>query len=429
MNTLQTDELSRIQVLILAGGQGERLLPLTRLRAKAAVPFGGAFRLIDFTLTNCLNSGLRDVSLLTQYLHEDLHSYIRQAWSEFWTRSGEKRSPLVCLPPVSGKRYRGTADAVLQNIPVISPKKPQHVLILAGDHVYRTDYRNLLRKHIDTDADLTISTIEHPVADATEFGVVEVDNDLKVTGFSEKPSRPRSLPQRPNTALVSMGIYVFKMEALVAALQQNCSDGAGNDFGRDIIPSFLKTARVSACNFHDQASNAPGYWRDIGTVDSYHAASMDLIRSDSSFDPNRDRDHSNSICQRRLTGNTWLTTRMDIMSSVNARLTDTVISDGVRVEGDAEVEDSVLLPGARVSKGARLRRVIVEEGVHVPEGFAAGWDLASDSKLYTITPGGIVVLSATPRLIAPKPLRFNSDNKATTLRGVRRDSKGDCWIR
>jgi glucose-1-phosphate adenylyltransferase len=410
MNARESNELPRTQALILAGGQGERLFPLTRLRAKAAVPFGGAFRIIDFTLSNCLKSGLTDVALLTQHLHEDLQSYIWQGWSEFWIRSGE-RQPLVCLPPVSGKRYRGTADAVFQNIPVISPKEPQHVLILSGDHVYRMDYRELLRKHVEADADLTISVIDYPLEDATELGVVEVDEDLKVTGFSEKPSQPRSLPQRPGTALVNMGIYIFKMQTLVEALHKNCSHGFGYDFGHHIIPSLIGCARIYAYNFREEASKAPCYWRDIGTIDSYYAASMDLLRPDPPFDLNGNKD-CEVIYRPGPTGNTSPLTKLAAGLSADARLSQLVISDGVRIEGDAEVESSILLPGARVAKGVRLRRVIVGENVQIPEGLTVGWNLESDRKRHKVTPSGIVVISETPHLMKPPPFRFNREGTA-----------------
>ena len=227
MITTATAGLPRTQALILAGGRGERLFPLTALRPKPAIPFGGVFRIVDFTLSNCLNSKVSRVALLTQYRHDELHSYIRNFWSEVWSARRQGADPLICLPPTSGKRYRGTADAVFQNVSIIESGRGENVLILSGDHVYRMDYRELLARHVETNADVTIATVEHPLKDAAHFGVVEVEEDFRVTGFEEKPAAPLGMPLRPHMALISMGVYVFKRDVLVRSLVEHCDRAFG----------------------------------------------------------------------------------------------------------------------------------------------------------------------------------------------------------
>jgi glucose-1-phosphate adenylyltransferase len=280
---IATAVIPNVHALIMAGGQGERLYPLTASRPKPAVPFGGVFRIVDFTLSNCLNSGLSRVSLLTQYKHEELQTYIQQSWSGLWNEM--TREPLVCLPPGEGNRYRGTADAVFQNIAALRHRGPEFVLILSSDQVYHMDYRELLRYHAETDADMTIATVEHSLAAAKHFGVVEVGSEQRVVGFQEKPSKPRSAPSRPAGALISMGVYAFKREVLMRALSESCGQEKGYDFGHHIIPSLIGSAHIRAYDFRDKAKDIPCYWRDIGTLDSYYEANMDLVRSGTAFDP------------------------------------------------------------------------------------------------------------------------------------------------
>ncbi len=355
------------QALILAGGRGERLFPLTALRPKPAIPFGGVFRIVDFTLSNCLNSGLSQVALLTQYRYDDLHAYIRNRWCDLWSASRPGGRPLICLPPTSGKRYRGTADAVFQNLPMIESDRSANVLILSGDHVYEMDYRELLAQHVETDADVTIAAVEHPLREASHFGVVDVDAEFRVTGFQEKPQNPRGMPFRPSTALISMGVYAFKRDVLVRSLVANCEGGFAYDFGHHIIPSLIGSARVYAFDFRDEIKNAPRYWRDIGTIDSYYEANMDFARQ----------------CPGAIVCG-------------SAVVSQSVLSPGVRIEEGASVENSVLLPGVHVGRGARLRGAIVEEGVQIPADFEAGWNIERDRRHYTVSAKGVVVVHETP---------------------------------
>jgi glucose-1-phosphate adenylyltransferase len=392
MNTTSTTGLPRTQALILAGGRGERLSPLTVSRPKPALPFGGIFRIVDFTLLNCLKSKLSQVALLTQYRHDELRGYIRQGWGDRWNVPGNSTQSLICLPPASGKRYRGTADAVFQNLSIIQSNRSEYVLILSGDHVYQMDYRELLAQHLETNADVTIATIEHPLKDAAHFGVVEVDRAFRAIGFQEKPLAPRALPGRRNMALISMGVYAFKTDVLVRSLVENCDRAFGYDFGHHVIPSLIDSARVYAYDFRDEVKDSPRYWRDIGTIDSYYDASMDLVRSEPPFNPYlKDGWHPRPT----------LSVRTGARVCGGAQVLQSVLSPGVCVDQDSSVEESVLMPGVRVGKGVRLRRAIIEEGVQIPPDFRAGWDAEHDRKHHTVSPSGVVVVSETPKMAKP----------------------------
>jgi glucose-1-phosphate adenylyltransferase len=382
------------------------------------------FRIIDFTLSNCLYSGLERVSLATQYRHEELHRYIRDGWSELWNNTEQKdRRPLTLLPPTSGKRYRGTADAVFQNSELFEANSAEFVLILSGDHIYHMDYRSFLRQHAEMDADLTIATVEYPVSDASHFGVVEVDQNFKVTCFEEKPANPRPLPSRPSMALVSMGIYVFKKNVLLESLRHFCETGQACDFGHDIIPSLIHARRTYAYDFRDEVEDCPRYWRDIGTLDGYYAASMDLVQPDAPFDPYAN-DGWPAQPTRHPTFNGHTETKLSSGIETDCDVTRSVLSPGVHLEDGVTVADSVLMPGVRIGKGARLRRAIVEEGVHVPAGFQAGFDLDHDRTHYTVTEGGVVVVSRNPTSSRPAILDFASRGAGNT-RPARTRERGD----
>jgi glucose-1-phosphate adenylyltransferase len=389
---------SQVSAFILAGGQGERLHPLTLSRPKPAVSFGGMFRIIDFTLFNCMHSGLRKVSLLTQYKYEELHRYIREDWWDLWSHRPDCREPLVCLPPASGKRYRGTADAVFQNVNLVEADT-DYVLILSGDHIYEMDYRNLLSQHIETNADLTVAAVEYPLREASHFGVLQVDETSRVAGFDEKPAIPRPLTSNPSMALVNMGVYVFKKSILLGALDVVCGSGQGFDFGHHIIPALIHSVRTYAYDFRDGTQGIPRYWRDIGTIDAYYAASMEVLQAESPFDPYVD-------C-------VWPSRAPRI--NTRAQVGRSVVSPGVVVEENAAVYDSVLMPGARVGAGAQLRRVIVEEGVHVPAGFCAGFDAEHDRNHQTVSEKGVVVIAHAPPGSVSRRRVFNIPFNGVTL--------------
>jgi glucose-1-phosphate adenylyltransferase len=387
MNYIRSVQIPKTSAVILAGGEGQRLLPLTAFRPKPSMPFGGVFRIIDFTLANCLQSGVAEVAVLTQYRREELHSHILRCWSDRWPDSGRQ---LISRPPANGKCYRGTADAVFQNLPVIHLRRPECVLILSGDHIYNMNYADLLRRHVETGADLTIGVLEHPIEKASEFGVLEVDGDLKVIGFTEKPKTPIPMPQRPNKALISMGVYVFRLEILDEALREHCDRCSGYDFGRNIIPPLVRSARVHAYDFRDEKSMAPAYWRDIGTIDSYYEANMDLVGPTPAFSP----DDLPALEPLKL--RFALNAESAPLQSVQS-----VLSPGVRIGAGAHIQSSVLMAGVRVEKDAKIRKAIVAEGVRIPSGFHIGWDIEQDRKQYPVSSGGVVVVNASPKAVSP----------------------------
>ena len=264
-------------VIILAGGVGERLYPLTKERAKPAVYFGGPYRIIDFTLSNCINSGFRRIFIATQYKSLSLNRHIRMGWNVFAEELGEF---IEILPPqkrVGEHWYLGTADAVYQNLYSITRENPKHVIVLSGDHVYKMDYAKMLRAHRERGAAATIACLEVPLEEGSRFGIVQIDGTERVTGFQEKPRQPRRFPGSPDVALGSMGVYIFEADELYRALEADAARQTNHDFGKDILPAMIKDAPVFAYRFHDENKKAAKYWRDIGTLDAYYEANMDLV--------------------------------------------------------------------------------------------------------------------------------------------------------
>ena len=390
--------------MVLAGGQGERLYPLTRDRAKPAVFFGGTYRIIDFTLSNCANSGLRRIYLLTQYRSLSLDRHLRLAWSVF---NAELDEYVYTVPPQQRMRnqfYQGTADAIFQNIYTLQMEKPQYVVILAGDHVYKMDYGQLLRFHVDKQADLTIACVPVPTAQAMSLGVAEVRDDGRMVGFEEKPHEPKTIPADPEMALCSMGVYVFTTEVLVRAVIEDARQDTEHDFGRNVIPNLVNTSRVFCYDFRDPQTGAPAYWRDIGSLDSYYEANMDLIAVEPKFNLYDQqwpvRTHMPQ-CPPAKTVLSALNPNAGVIDSLvsagciisGGRVVRSVLSSQVRVERDAEVADSILFPGVRVGEGARLRRTIVDRDVDIPAGACFGHDAEEDRRRVTVTPGGVAVVS------------------------------------
>ena len=395
MSFLQNDRLlSETPVLILAGGIGDRLFPLTVSRPKPLLPLG-LFRVIDFTLLNCRNSGLSQETVLTQYCHEQLAEYIRENWQ------GEIR----CVPPANGMRYRGTADAVFQNLTLLRERNARHVLILSADQLYRMDYRKLLHRHVETNADVTISATRVPLDRARAFGVLEVDKNSRVTGFQEKPHAPHPLPQQPDCALASMGVYVFRMQTLMESLHANCGRGK-YDFGHDVLPWLLNSAGIYAHDFHDEVLGAPSYWRDIGSIDAYYQASMDLAR------PNPPSD----LRAFGLPGRAAAAPSV-VGVSRNARVRRTMVCRGVCIEDNADVEDCVLMPGVHVGRGAKLRRAIIDQGVNVMPGLTVGWEVDSDHERFVVSPGGVAVVVGTAGLPTPRAFSFPAAESRTYPEG------------
>ncbi len=397
--------------IVLAGGRGTRLEPLTRDRAKPAVPFGGIYRIIDFTLSNCINSDLRKILVLTQYKAVSLVRHIDQGW-KFLCR--ELDEYIEVIPPqqrITDNWYQGTADAIYQNIYTIEKASPRDTLILAGDHIYKMNYAEMLAFHRESEADLTIACLPVPRLEASEFGVMQIDGNDRVLGFVEKPSDPPPMPGHPELALASMGIYVFKTDVMFELLFQNAArkEKSGHDFGRDIIPRMLEDkSRIFAYPFRDKnrrdVESGPAYWRDVGTTDAYFQTSMDLISVDPILNL-YDRDWPIHTYQppfpppkfvhdapgrKGLSLNT-IVCQGSIISGGEVR--HSILSPNVRINSFALVEESLLFDGVNVGRNARVRRAIIDKEVHVPAGVTIGYDAELDrARGLTVTETGITVV-------------------------------------
>ena len=409
-------------VLILAGGKGSRLEPLSRDRAKPAVPFGGCYRIIDFALSNCLNSGLRRALVLTQYKAASLDRHINQGW-RFLSR--ELDEWVDVLPPqqrLSEEWYQGTADAVYQNIYTIEQSRPDVVLILSGDHIYKMDYAALIADHLAAGAAATVGCLPVPLEEGKAFGVMGIDEDRRVVEFAEKPDEPAPMPGRPDTCLASMGIYAFDAAFLFEELCRDATvPGSSHDFGKDVLPDVIGRAHVRAYPFGDRgrgaAGSGTGYWRDVGTLDALYEANMDLVRvspnlnlyeSDWPIRTYRENhpppkfvfaDESpgggDGAPRAGLALDSLVCTGCIISGG---RVERSVLSPGVRVNSYARVSDSVLLDGVSVGRRAVVRRAILDKGVTVPEGASVGVDHDADrARGFTVTEGGLTVLGKFDR--------------------------------
>jgi glucose-1-phosphate adenylyltransferase len=397
--------LDEALVIVLAGGVGERLHPLTQDRAKPAVYFGGPYRIIDFVLSNCINSGLRRVFIATQYKSLSLNRHIRMGWSIVSEELGEF---IEILPPqkrVGENWYLGTADAVYQNFYSITRENPRQVIVLAGDHVYKMDYARMLRFHHERGAAVTIATIETPVEESYRFGIVQVDEADQVIGFQEKPKNPIPVPGSPHLALASMGIYVFEAGALMRALEADAGRNTTHDFGKDIIPALIGQSRVLSYRFYDENKKAAKYWRDIGTLDAYFEANMDLVQVNPEFnlyDPEWPlRTYQPQAPPAKFVfaeeGRRCGQALDSIISPgcivSGSRISGSVLCPNVRVHSFCTIEQSILMPGVRVGRHARLRRAIVDRDVFIPRGALIGFNPEEDRRRHTVTEQGIVVVT------------------------------------
>jgi len=397
--------LKDVAAILLAGGQGERLYPLTRERAKPAVPFGGPYRLIDFTLSNCINSGLRKIFIATQYKAQSLNRHVRMGWNVVNRELGEF---IEIQPPqkrMGEHWYLGTADAVWQNLYALEREQARWAIVLAGDHIYKMDYGRMLDVHITRGARLTVGAIEVPLSEAGRFGILEVDTDTRVIGFREKPEVPPAVPWSPGACLASMGIYIFDVDVLTQALRRDAETDSSHDFGRDIVPGLVASGeRVFAYLFWDENKKEAQYWRDVGTLDAYFEASMDLVNVDPVFnlyDPDWPLrtyqpqlppakfvfDHDG----RRGVATDSIVSMGCIVSGGEVRRS--ILCPDVRVHSYSRVEDSILLPGAKVGRHARVRRAIIDRGVELPKGAVVGYDPAEDRRRHTVSEGGVVVVT------------------------------------
>lgn len=399
-----------VLTLILAGGKGTRLEPLTRDRAKPAVPFGGLYRIVDFTLSNCINSGLRRVLVLTQYKARSLDRHIQAGWDFLSRELGEYVEVLPPQQRIDEHWYKGTADAIYQNIYSIEKEDPRYVLILAGDHIYKMDYGDMIRTHLDRGADLTIGCIPVPVRDGSHFGVMHVDAQERVIRFLEKPAAPPSLPDAPDFCLASMGIYVFTARPMYELLCQDATRAdSDHDFGKNIIPGVLESHKIYAYRFRDKNRKAVPYWRDVGTLDAYYQANMDLIDVDPvlnlydrewpirTFQPQlpppkfvfseqgggnsrRGEAHDSMVCQGC------------IVSGGHVRRS--ILSPNVRINSYAVVDSSILFDGVDVGRHCRVRKAIIDKDVKIPPNTTVGYDLDHDRhRGFQVTEQGVVVIA------------------------------------
>jgi glucose-1-phosphate adenylyltransferase len=401
--------MENVLAILLAGGAGERLFPLTKDTAKPAVPFGGAYRIIDFTLSNCINSDVRRILILTQYKSLELIRHVRDGWNIFSAELGEYIEVLPPMKRVSEDWYQGTADAVFQNHPSIEAEAPDQTLIVAGDHIYKMNYRDMMDWHREQNAGITIATIQVKPEEAERFGIAEIDADFRIVGFEEKPGHGNPKRSRFDSAMVSasMGIYIFETDVLLRALHEDAQDpDSTHDFGRDVIPRLLGRERVVAYDFRDINAKLVRYWRDVGTLDSYYAANMDLVDVVPEFNlydvrwPIRTK-----VTQQPPAKFVFAQEgrRMGIAldSIVSAgviisggRVVHSVLSPGVRVNSYCEVEDSILMPGVEIGRYSHVRGAIINTGVKIPDSQEIGINLEADrQKGYHITEGGIVVVA------------------------------------
>jgi glucose-1-phosphate adenylyltransferase len=378
-------------VMILCGGKGERLYPLTRDRAKPSVPFLGAYRIIDFSLSNALNSGLRKIALVTQYKSLSLERHIVNGWNIFHAESGDFILSIPAQGRVSDRWYEGTADAVFQNIYTIQQESPDYVLVLSGDHIYKADYRKLLMFSSKTEADAAIMTRIIPTAAASRFGVIGVDEDRRIIEFVEKPKKPFPTPWDSAKSLISMGVYLFKTPILIRALLKDARQAtSSHDFGRDIIPSLIADNRTFAYLFDD-------YWEDIGTIDAYWDANMAFLAADA---PSILQDPAWPVRTYKPQYPPAFVDGGGIRNSIlcsGAVLTEcaienSIISAGVRVAEKAEIRDSILFEGVAVGRGARVRKAIIDKFSVVPEKFEIGFDPDADARNFKISKGGVRVV-------------------------------------
>ena len=392
--------------IILAGGEGSRLQPLTKFRAKPSVPFGGKYRVIDFTLTNCLHSGLRRVLVLTQYKSHSLQKHLRDGWSIFNPELGEYITPVPAQMRHGNQWYQGTADAIYQNSYILERSDAELTIILSGDHIYRMDYEAMLATHKHLGADVTVACMKVPLEDANQFGIMTTDHSQKIVNFEEKPVSVRACKNDPDHALASMGIYVFSTKLLIKVLEEDSKDeSSSHDFGKDILPNLIQTHQVYGHHFGETIGRVTpdNYWRDVGTIESYYQANMDLLKSVPPLDLYQDdwpiRSYQSQTPPARavpgVSGNEGIFINSILSGGTiisGANVAHSVLSQNVFINDGSMIENSVIFDNVKIGKHVKLNKCIVDKHVSIPNGESIGYDLAKDRKRFTVTETGIVVI-------------------------------------
>lgn len=407
---LHPDHLKGVLTFVLAGGKGERLYPLTRDRSKPAVPFGGTYRIIDITLSNCINSGLRRIYVLSQYKAASLMRHLKLGWDIFSPEMGEY---LYVIPPqlrVSSNWYLGTADALYQNIFTLEEERPEHVLILSGDHIYRMDYREMLAEHLEHGADATMAVLPVPAREADQFGVVQHDEQGRVTGFREKP---KDLDPNGPDVVANMGVYLFRTDVLVRAISKDARQESSHDFGKDIFPALVAAdANVRAHRFRGAGERQKTYWRDVGTIEAYYEANMDLVAVTPQFNlydaswPIRSLPVPLPPAKFVFAGGEEgrVGTAVDSLVAPGTivsggHVSGSVIGPGCKINSWSRVVDSILMDGVSIGRHAVVRRAIIDKGVQIPPGMHVGVDPVEDARRFTVTENGIVLIPRGERVV------------------------------
>jgi glucose-1-phosphate adenylyltransferase len=391
--------------VIMAGGRGERLKALTAHRCKPATPFGGKFRIIDFVLSNCVNSGIRQISILTQYKAQSLIAHVQRGWNYLRGEFGEFVEVIPAQQQIGEIWYRGTADAVYQNLEIILSHRPKHVLVLAGDHIYKMDYGPMIAYHVEKGADITVGVVELPASQSRSFGVLTATEWNRVTKFAEKPAEPDTLPGRPDTILASMGIYVFNTRLLERLLTEDAQDEtSSHDFGKNIIPKAIGSLQVFAYPFQDVKTRAQSYWRDVGTIDAYYDANLELVHVNPELNiydeewpiwtyqeqqpPAKfvlDEDGRRGMAINSMVSGGCIISGSDIRRSL--------LFSNVRANSFSRLNEAVVLPDVVINRSANLSKVVIDRGVIIPEGLVVGQDPEADARRFFRTDNGVTLIT------------------------------------
>jgi len=396
--------MKKTLAFIMAGGKGERLYPLTKDRAKPSVPFGGKYRIIDFTLSNCLNSNLRKINVLTQYKSFSLYMHIKLGWNFFKSELGEYINVIPAQKIGREEWYLGTADALYQNIYFIDKEKSKRVIVLSGDHIYKMDYQDMVIFHKIKRADLTIATLEMEREETSQFGVIQIDKNGKVIGFEEKPKEPKPIPGKPESSLISMGVYIFNTDFLKKKLIEDAKKvDSTHDFGKDMIPSMIKNTNVYAFVFQDRETGEPRYWRDVGTIDTYFEANMDLVGINPKINLYEKEwpifTLQTQCPPTKITGIENKEKGLAISSLLadgclikGGKVFNSIISNDVIVNDYSDISHSIIYEGVNIGEGCKIRKAIIDKNNKIPPDTSIGYNLEDDKKKFTVSEGGVVVV-------------------------------------